>query len=152
MSWLNYVKINYNSVCYHVYYRTPFCGGSEERTKENILSYSYRPMYDYEIFSFAGEMFIDSCLRYFSLITYSINKTSLHMHLDTWWHFNNFLEWNCMIHRCALDSLCESVHPLAVSEHVHNSCSTWYILYQILHTYACHHCQTTRMHNSHFGR
>lgn len=43
--------------------RTPFYGGSEERTKEYILSYSYRPVYEYDTFSFAGEMFIDSCLR-----------------------------------------------------------------------------------------
>ena len=78
-----YVKIDYSCACYHVFYRTPFCGGNEERTKENILSYSYRPMYDYEIFSFAGEMFIDSCLRYLSLLAYSINKSSLHMHSDT---------------------------------------------------------------------
>ena len=47
-----------------VFYRTPFYGRSEEGTKDNILSYSYRPIFEYDIFSFAGEMFIDSCLRY----------------------------------------------------------------------------------------
>ena len=36
--------------------------------------------------------------------------------------------------------------PLHISETVHNSCTTRYILI-ILHTYSCQHCLTTGMHN-----
>ena len=64
-----------------IFFRTPFDSGSMEETKANIIHQEYRPLYEPELFSFAGEFFVDGCLRYDISPCFVEYVCKLHVHV-----------------------------------------------------------------------
>ena len=56
-----FVSVNEQVTCLQ-HFSTPFDGGSLEETKANILKQDVIPLYEPELLSLAGEVFIQSCL------------------------------------------------------------------------------------------